>query len=449
MGLEHRQDGPHGRIHLLGHHGASSGRDSQLGNTAMLYRNSLHVKARSTASRWRQKIYYGEMMPRSSLTVRPAAVRRPGLSMVRNIRPFLLASVLLLLAGCGSGAAGSGSGGGASGNPSSGGGSQDVTIVVSVREVAGAYHAAWVKGAEAFATSVGANYKTLVSGDDSQNQLTQIQSLLSTTKGKVVLNIDPNTSSILQAIVNDVQKHSNAYLVSQWNKPDNYKPWGTTNRWVAFISYDGVDAGYQTAKALFSSMGGKGSIVSIQGILDNVSNQLRYQGLQKALAEFPNIKMLATQPADWDPTKANTVMKTFLAKYGKQIAGVWGADDGTAIGAESALKAGGRAEVPVVSAAGGTPEAFASIATGKGVIATTDPDPYWQGSTGSAIGYYAAIGKTDVAKLTHEQRAFYAKQELVTPKNVKAYEGSHTPASYLKEAQPDTIYSRMVGPVTN
>jgi ribose transport system substrate-binding protein len=362
--------------------------------------------------------------------------RRPIRSM---LLPAFLALALAGVAACSSGGSTSGGSGSA----------EKVTVVVSVREVAGAYHAAWVAGSKAFAASVGADFKVLVSGDDSQNQLTQIQSLLATTKGKVVLNMDPNTNSILQATVNAVQRNPNAYLVSQWNKPSGYLPWDGHDRWVSFISYDGVDAGYLTAKELFKAMGGKGNIVAIQGILDNVPNQLRYAGLQKALKENPGIKMLATQPADWDSAKANTVTKTFLAKYGSQINGIWGADDGTALGSASALKAAGKPDVPVVSAAGGTPEAFTSIATGKGVIATTDPDPYWQGGAGSAIGYYAAIGKLDPKKMTHEQRAFNAKQFLVTPSTVKEYQASHSPAGYMAEFALDKVFDRIVSPVTS
>jgi len=380
----------------------------------------------------------------SSRQLTVPTVRRRGRQPLRRslVVGAVVAFALSAVSACGSNSSSS-----TGGIPSAS--SDKVTIVVSVREVAGAYHAAWVKGSEAFAASVGADSKVLVSGDDSQNQLTQIQSFLAATPGKIVINMGPNTNSILQSTVAAVARNKNAYLVSQWNKPAGYLPWDGHDHWVSFISYDGIDAGYQTAKVLFKTMGGKGNIVAIQGLLDNVPNQLRYAGLQKALQEFPGIKMLDTQPADWDPTKANTVTRTFLAKFGSAINGVWGADDGTALGSEAALKAAGKTDIPVVSAAGGTPEAFAIIATGKGVIATTDPDPYWQGGAGSAIGYYAATGKLNPSTMPHNQRAFYAKQFLVTPDNVKDYQASHTPASYVNEFNLSSVFGRIVSPVTD
>lgn len=355
----------------------------------------------------------------------------------RMKRGGLLATAVVgavaLLAGC------------ASATDSSASGDEQVTLAISVRDVSGAYHAAWVEGGRAFADSIGAKLEVLVSGDDSQNQLSQIQSLIAGSSGKVIINMDPNTPSILQATVKAVEQNENAYLVAQWNKPAEITPWDTSERWVSFINYDGVDAGYQTAKALFDEMNGTGGVVAIQGILDNIASQQRYEGFEKALAEYPGITLLGSQPADWDQAQALNVMKTFIAKDRDTIGGVWVADDGMAIGAASALSAAGL-DVAVASAAGGTPEAFDMIKAGSGVIATTDPDPYWQGGIGLALGYYAATGQLDVAAMTKEQRSFNASQALVLNDNVADYIAGNTPEKYLEAFQLDNLFDRITGP---
>ncbi|MCQ4080888.1 sugar ABC transporter substrate-binding protein [Streptomyces sp. RB6PN25] len=360
---------------------------------------------------------------------------------------MLSAAVVLTLtvAGCagnGSGFTDAASGKGGTCDP------KQVHLVQSGRGFENPYYVAVDAGARAFAKSVGLqnNYTWIASEGDSSKQLTQIQSLLAKYGRCTVLNVDPNDNSILPAIVTAVQRQ-NAWLVTQWNKPDGMTPATSSAHWVAHMSVDGVPQGYNTAKALFQAMGGKGNIVALEGILDNVPAQQRFAGLQKALKEFPQVHLLEAQTANWDQTQAQNVTQTFLTKYGDKINGVWSANDAMGLGAIEALKAAGKVGVVKVSSVDGLQQTIDDVkANNVGYVATTRSTGSVQGGFGLAIGYAAAIGKIDPAKEPAEHRAFYLTyQGIVTSQNAGSLP-SPTDASGLNF---NNIWSVVASPIGN
>lgn len=326
-----------------------------------------------------------------------------------------LAAAALILTGCSAG--GSAAARGAKCTP------ENTKLVMSGRGIANEYYVAVDAGAKAFAKSVGAekNYQWVENNNDSAKQVAQITQILAKSGKCTAINIDPNENAIVPAILNAAKK-AGAYAVVQWTLPPGGmtpKKYGPT--FAAFMAENAETQGYGIAKALFESMGGKGNIVAIQGLLDNTANQGRVKGLQKALKEYPGIKLLDSQPADWDRTKAQNLMQTYLTKYGDQINGVWGANDSLGLGALSALQAKGRTDVGVVGI-DGLKESLTAIAngTGKGgYIATNKSGGAVQGGVGMAIAYDAVMGKLDIAKQPDKNRAFYISTTIVTKKNAQ------------------------------
>lgn len=287
-----------------------------------------------------------------------------------------------------------------------------VTLVQSGRGLDNEYYVAVDAGAQAFAKSqnLSAKYQWIASDGDSSKQLSQIQSILAKGGRCVVLNVDPNESSVLPAIVKAVDK-SGAWLVTQWNRPDGLVPRSDSTHWVAHMSVDGVPQGYETAKALFEAMGGKGSIVALQGMLDNTPAKQRFQGLKKALKEYPGITLLDEQTAGWDRTKAQNLTQTFLTKYGNRIGGVWAANDSMGLGALEAIRNANQQRKIKVASIDGLAEAVQAIqkSSTTGYVATTQSTAAVQGSFGLSIGFAAATGKIDPAKEPLGHRSFYLK----------------------------------------
>jgi ribose transport system substrate-binding protein len=325
--------------------------------------------------------------------------------LIRAALSVTTVSAALSLSACGAVSSGSTAAAAGSCKP------QDVTLVQSGRGLANEYYVAVDAGARAFAKSknLESKHQWIASDGDSSKQLSQIKSILAKGGKCVVLNVDANESSVVPAIVKAVDA-SGAWLVTQWNHPDGFIPEKESAHWVVHMSVDGVPQGYDMAKALFKAMGGKGSIVALQGILDNPPAKERFAGLQKALKEYPGIKLLDQQTAGWDRTQGQNVMQTFLTKYGDKIGGVWAASDSMGLGALQAIKNAGKGGRIKLASVDGLAETIKDIQDpSTGYVATTQSTGAEQGGFGLAIGFAAATGQINPAKEPQGHRSFYLK----------------------------------------
>jgi ribose transport system substrate-binding protein len=300
------------------------------------------------------------------------------------------------------------------------------TVVNSIRSLSNPYHATWNKGGAAFAKSVGAEYVTLVTEGDSEKGIADIKAILAKSGGNCVINVDPNDSPDARPIV-QAAKAAGAYVVTQWNKPNDLHPWDFDPNYVAHISFSGVPYGKAMADALIKKMGGKGGIVALGGIESNVPAIERKAGLMQALKENPGVELLDLQVANWKATVALEKTNAWLTKFGDKIGGIWAANDDMALAAVEALRADGRAGKVPVTGIDGIQLAVEAILKGD-MAGTVAWDPYWQGGMGLAIGYAAKTGKFDPAKEGKEHREFYGKGVIITADNAQKYYDSNIKA---------------------
>lgn len=299
------------------------------------------------------------------------------------------------------------------------------------------------RGAKMFADSVGIPYKAISANGDSQQQLSQIQATIATGK-KLLLTICAVNSADIPAIVRAVSQ-SAGFVTTHWNKPKAFEPWNAGNNYVAHLAYDGYSGGYWTATQLFRAMGGKGGVVAFKGRLDAVPTQERYQGLLRALKEFPNIKLLDTQVANWERQQAYDITKTLLTKYGSQLSGVWAASDSMASGAYAAAEQSGVLERIKFTGNDGSEECLKLIAAGPSFVASYTSDGVYNGALGLAMAYAAAMGQLDVAKLTHAQRDGNYKQFGIDKANVGTFQKPVTQAEIVAEVNKG-LFARHLGP---
>ncbi|MFI6480893.1 sugar ABC transporter substrate-binding protein [Nonomuraea sp. NPDC050663] len=353
---------------------------------------------------------------------------------LRTTSLLLIAS--LLLAGCGS----SGNGNTAAAPAASGCKPQDVKLIGQVRNQTNPYEAAWLTGGDAFATKVGLAQQRLTYDGESAKQQEQIRQVLATGNAQcTVLNVLPNGDSDTTPIVKQAQA-AGAFLVTQWNKPADLKP-ADYDKWIAHITYDGKESGKQIGDALIKAIGGSGGIVALQGILDTAAAKDRFAGLQAALSANPNVKLLDEQTADFDRTKALNLTKTLLTKHGDAIKGIWAANDDMALGALQALEAAGKSGTVAVVGIDAVPDAIKAVSDGT-MTATVSSDGPWQGGIGLAMGFCAATGQLDVKTIPAQNRAFFAKQFLITKENAQQFA---TPKVEASEFECANVFSRVAG----
>lgn len=94
-------------------------------------------------------------------------------------------------------------------------------------------------------------------------------------------------------------------------------------------------------------MGEKGNYVELVGKESDTNAGIRSKGYHSMIDQYPAMKMVAQQSADWDQTEAFTKMESIL-QANKNIKGVICGNDTMAMGAMAALKAAGKKNVIVV-----------------------------------------------------------------------------------------------------
>ncbi|MGD9695448.1 MAG: sugar ABC transporter substrate-binding protein [Thermoleophilia bacterium] len=101
--------------------------------------------------------------------------------------------------------------------------------------------------------------------------------------------------------------------------------------------------GETMASALFRKMGGEGKAIVVLGGAGSAYQSSLQEGMERALAEFPGIDVVATQTIpDFDPSKVQAAVETQLVRH-PDLAGVMTTTTAMAAAASDALAAGGRA----------------------------------------------------------------------------------------------------------
>lgn len=112
------------------------------------------------------------------------------------------------------------------------------------------------------------------------------------------------------------------------------------------VTVDEKDFGATGAQWLADQIGGKGNIVVLNGISGFSTNTLRYEGAQSVFEQYPDIKVLAAEDANWDYAAAKTVTTDLLATY-PEIDGVWFQGGAMTLGAIDSFNAAKRELVPM------------------------------------------------------------------------------------------------------
>jgi len=110
---------------------------------------------------------------------------------------------------------------------------------------------------------------------------------------------------------------------------------------TAYVGSDDQAIARATARVLFKAMGGKGTVVILEGPPKAASSQARVRGFNEALKEFGEVKVLASQTANYARKPAATLMGNLIRKF-PQIDGVLAGNDPMALGALDALAAAKR-----------------------------------------------------------------------------------------------------------
>ncbi len=148
---------------------------------------------------------------------------------------------------------------------------------------------------------------------------------------------------------------------------------------IGFAGVPNEESEYIVAKRFLEVLGGKGNVIILEGVPGTQVAIDRKVGIDRALKENPNVKVLASQTAQFSRVEGMRVMENLLQQFSK-LDGVLCANDEMALGAIEAIDAAKRLKEIKVSGFDGNNDAMKSIAEGRLVITGAqrpDAQGYW------------------------------------------------------------------------
>ncbi|MEU4027546.1 ABC transporter permease/substrate-binding protein [Streptomyces anulatus] len=254
------------------------------------------------------------------------------------------------------------------------------------------------EGAQAEAEKAGIDLTVTDAQNDASQQANQLQNFTSSGVSSIIVN--PVDSDAVGPGVRSANKADIPVIAADRgvNKADT----------ATLVASDNVAGGKLAADALADKLGGKGSIVILQGTAGTSASRERGAGFAEGLKAYPDIKVVAKQPADFDRTKGLDVMTNLIQSH-PGVTGVFAENDEMALGAAKAL--GGKAGKSVqVVGFDGTPDGLKAVEAGT-LYASVAQQP-------AELGKIAVQNAVKAAKDEKVESTVKVPVKVVTRENV-------------------------------
>lgn len=154
---------------------------------------------------------------------------------------------------------------------------------------------------EAAAKGIKVDIYAVGSEEDMQEQLKIFENLLG--KGYKAIGVAPlSPVNVIPAIVEANKK--GIYVVNIDEKIDMEQLKKSGGSVLAFVTTDNVKVGAKGAEYIISKLADGGEVAIIEGKAGNASGENRKQGATEAFKANSKFNLVASQPADWDRSKA-------------------------------------------------------------------------------------------------------------------------------------------------
>jgi ribose transport system substrate-binding protein len=180
-----------------------------------------------------------------------------------------------------------------------------------------------------------------------------------------------------------------------------------------FIVSDNTLAGELCGKYTVERLKGKGNVVLINGNPVS-STRMRYEGVMKAIKDYPDIKIVSEQNGEGLLERGMAVMENILQAQPK-IDAVIALNDPMGLGALSAIEAAGREKEMFVCGVDGSPDALAAILESKGYEMSAAQEPARIGRMGVEYGMKILKGE----KI--DQTEIFVPVKTITAENAKDF----------------------------
>lgn len=161
---------------------------------------------------------------------------------------------------------------------------------------------------------------------DVQGQIGNVRNFINQGVNAIIIN--PNSPTAFDPIF--AQAKAKGILVVATDAEVSSKD-------AIYVGIDQKGWAMKSAEWLANALGGKGNVVTINGVAGHPANQMRVEGYTEVFKKFPGIKILNEANANWDQAQGQQTAQTLLATY-PDINGIW-VQDGMAAGTWRAIMA--------------------------------------------------------------------------------------------------------------
>jgi len=264
------------------------------------------------------------------------------------------------------------------GNNTNGGRSGQPTVALVVKTLNNPFFMEMQIGAEEAAKKAGV---TLVvqAADREVDVERQMQIIENLIERKVdALCITPSGSrEIVPVIVKANQANIPVLIVD--TRADEQALAAAGGKIATFIGSDNYDGGKIAGKFVIEKLGGKGNVAILEGIPGHETGDARLRGFRNAIASAPGIRVVASQPANWERDQGFNVFQNML-QANPDVNALFACNDLMALGATEAIAAAGRTGKIVVVGFDAQREARAAVQKGT-MHATIAQFPARMGAT--------------------------------------------------------------------
>ncbi|MDQ0473173.1 D-ribose ABC transporter substrate-binding protein [Labrys wisconsinensis] len=193
-------------------------------------------------------------------------------------------------------------------------------------------------GAAAKAKALGYDTLVLVHDDDANKQSQLIDTAIARGAKAIILD-NAGADATVAAVKKAKDAGVPSFLIDR-----EITATGVAVAQIVSNNYQGAQLGAQEFVKL---MGEKGNYVELVGKESDTNAGVRSKGYHDVIDDYPDLKMVAQQSANWSQPEAYSKMETIL-QANPNIKGVISGNDTMAMGAYAALAAAGRKDVIVV-----------------------------------------------------------------------------------------------------
>ncbi|WP_131700754.1 substrate-binding domain-containing protein [Pseudomonas sp. JAI120] len=188
----------------------------------------------------------------------------------------------------------------------------------------------------------------------------------------------------------------------------------TLPKGVVTVASNDIEAGQLQMRYLAEKLGGKGNVAIIMGDLAQNATHDRTEGAKQVLKDFPGIKVVEQQSAEWQRSKGMDLTSNWLLA-GTQFDAIVANNDEMAIGAAMALQQSGKAkgEIAIIGI-DGLPDGLAAIKRGM-LTASVFQDPKAQATQ-------AVQSAIKMIKGEPIESEVWVPFELIKPEQVAVFE---------------------------